>query len=272
MYIYEQVLGTIFGVGQIILGKAIETIFIIVLGLIAVNAVASIVQKALVKSKLDVSLHKFVINIVKGLIYIVVLMSVCGVFGINTTSFVAVLGAAGAAIALALKDSLANIAGGIIIIITKPFKNGDYIDLGDTAGVVQEIDLFSTTLKTFDNQVISVPNGKISTSVIKNATVEATRRVDLIFSISYGDDFDKAKSALLKLAQSNSNIFADPEPFVGVASYGESSVNLDFRVWCATENYFDVRYYITDNVKKYFDEEGVSIPFPHLEIINKKSI
>lgn len=272
MYIYEQVLGTIFGVGQIILSKAIETIFIIVLGLIAVNVVASIVQKALVKSKLDVSLHKFVINIVKGFIYIVVLMSVCGVFGINTTSFVAVLGAAGAAIALALKDSLANIAGGILIIVTKPFKNGDFVDLGDTSGIVQEIDLFSTTLKTFDNQVISVPNGKITTSVVKNATCEATRRVDLVFSISYGDDFDKAKNTLLRLAQSNSSIFTDPEPFVGVASYGDSSINLDFRVWCATENYADVRYYITNNVKKYFDEDGISIPFPHLEIINKKSI
>ncbi|MGP1570463.1 MAG: mechanosensitive ion channel family protein [Eubacteriales bacterium] len=269
MKIHERAMAKFITEVEEIAGSVVESIFIILIGVILLKICLFIVRKILLKSNIDVSLHRFILNIIKVLICIVILISVCGAVGINTTSFVAVLGAAGAAVALALKDSLANIAGGIIIIITKPFKMGDFVDLGDTCGVVQEIDLLYTILKTYDNQVISVPNGKITTSVIKNASFEETRRVDLVFSISYDDDFDKAKETLEKLAKSNSDIFSDPEPFIGIAAYNDSSIDIDFRVWCDTEKYAQIKYYITNNVKKYFDTAGISIPFPHIEIITK---
>lgn len=270
MNIHEKAMVKLIAEAEEVGIRIIESLFIVVAGILIAKICLFVVHKILLKSNLDASLHKFILNIIKVLIYIVILISVCSAVGINTTSFVAVLGAAGAAVALALKDSLANIAGGIILIITKPFKMGDFVDLGGTSGVVQEIDLLYTILKTYDNQVISVPNGKITTSVIKNASFEETRRADFVFSISYGDNFEIAKNALLTLAKSNSDIFSDPEPFVGIAKYGESSIDLDFRVWCDTEKYVQVKYYVTDNVKKYFDEAGISIPFPHIEIITTK--
>ncbi len=271
MQIHEKAIKTVLDTAEIIAGKGLESIVVIAIGFVIMKICTSVVRRLLLKSRLDVSLHKFVLNIIKVLFYIVILISVCGVLGINTTSFVAVIGAAGAAVALALKDSLANIAGGIIIIITKPFKMGDFVDLGNTQGVVQEIDLLYTRLKTYDNRMIAVPNGTVTTSVIKNSTFEETRRVDFVISISYSDDFEKAKKVLSELAKSNKDIFSQPEPFIGISAYNQSSIDLDFRIWCDTRKYFEIKYYITDNLKSRFDEAGITIPFPQLEITTKKS-
>ena len=239
-------------------------------GYIIIRLILGIVKKFLGKSTLDISLHVFIINSLKAVLWIILIVTVFGVLGIPTSTFVAVLGAGGAAIALALKDSLGNVAGGIIILVTKPFKQGDFIDITEIAGVVEHIDLLYTTLKTFDNKVVRVPNGKITTAVMVNYSTEDTRRVDCKFGIGYEDDIAKAKDVLLAVAESNPDIFADPEPFVGVAGHGDSAVELDMRVWCTNDNYWSVKYFLEENVKIAFDEAGISIPYPQLDVHNKK--
>jgi small conductance mechanosensitive channel len=189
-----------------------------------------------------------------------------GVLEVPTTPLITVLGAGGAAIALALKDSLGNIAGGMLILVNQPFKKGDEIDIGGTYGEVDKIDLFVTTLRTYDNKEITIPNGNINTSVIVNYSRRDRRRVDCKFGISYDSDIALAKSVLLRVAQSNPDIYTDPEPFVGVASHGDSSVVLDLKVWCDTEQYYAVKYYLTEQVKLAFDEADISIPFPQMDV------
>lgn len=256
---------------EAILSIAVKSIIILIIGLLILKILLAVVQRVLKRSKLDPSLYVFIANIIKVLGWIFIIISICGIIGINTNTFVAVLGAAGAAIALALKDSLANIAGGIIIIVTKPFKMGDDIDIGETAGIVQEIDLMCTRLKTYDNQAISVPNGKITTSVLKNATTEAVRRVDLVFPIAYEDDFQELKKTLLKLVMGNEDIFSQPEPFVGITNHKDGIFEVSVRVWCYTEKYWNIRNYIEENVKTAFNEAGIAMPLAKMEIVNKNN-
>lgn len=251
--------------GQI--GKAL---LVFIIGIIVIKILLGITRRALSKTPLDSSLHTFIQNSTEAILVGILLITLLGVMGIPTSTFIAVLGACGAAIALALKDSLGNIAGGIIILVTKPFKRGDYIDITEVAGIVEEIDLLYTTLKTFDNKVVSVPNGKLTTSVMTNYSKEQTRRVDCNFGIGYEDDICKVKDVLLAVAESNPNIFKEPIPFVGVSSHGESCVNIDFKVWCKTEEYWNVKYFLEENVKLAFDEAGISIPYPQLDIHTKK--
>lgn len=239
-------------------------------GYIVIRILLKIVKKFLDKSTLDVSLHTFILNSLKAVLWIILIVTIFGVLGIPTSTFVAVLGAGGAAIALALKDSLGNIAGGIIILVTKPFKQGDFIDITEVAGVVEHIDLLYTTLKTFDNKVVRVPNGKLTTAVMVNYSTENTRRVDCKFGIGYDDDIAKAKDVLLAVAESNPDIFTDPEPFVGVAGHGDSAVEIDMKVWCTNDNYWSVKYFLEENVKLAFDEAGISIPYPQVDVHNRK--
>ncbi|MEG0157257.1 MAG: mechanosensitive ion channel family protein, partial [Anaerovoracaceae bacterium] len=179
-------------------------------------------------------------------------------------------GVAGAAIALALKDSLGNVAGGIMILVTKPFSQNDYIDIGGTTGTVKHIDLLLTTLKTYDNKVITIPNGMVTTSVLTNYTREELRRVDCVFGIGFNDDLNHAKDLMLATAQANGMILDTPEPFIGVAGNSDNSVDVDFRVWCKTEDYWDVKYFLEENIKLAFDEAGICIPFPQMDIHLKK--
>lgn len=242
----------------------------LLIGYIIIRMLLGVLKKILEKSTLDVSLHTFILNSVKAALWIVLIVTVLGVLGIPTSTFVAVLGAAGAAIALALKDSLGNIAGGIIILVTKPFKQGDFIDITEIAGVVEHIDLLYTTLRTFDNKIVSIPNGKITTGVMVNYSKEDIRRVDCRFSVGYDDDIAEVKNVLFAVAEANPDILAEPEPFAGVAGHGESAVEIDFRVWCDTDKYWDVKYFLEENVKIAFDEAGISIPYPQMDIHSKK--
>ncbi|MBE6034234.1 MAG: mechanosensitive ion channel family protein [Clostridiales bacterium] len=243
---------------------------VLLIGYILIKIAVKITRRALSKNALDESLHTFIENSLKVILWIVLIVTVLGVMKIPTSTFVAVLGAGGAAIALALKDSLGNIAGGIIILVTKPFKRGDYIDIIEISGVVQEIDLLYTTLKTFDNKVVSVPNGKVTNAVMINYSAETTRRVDCKFGIGYDDDINKAKDILLAVTESNPEIFKEPAPFVGVSGHGDNSIYLDLRVWCKNEEYWNVKYFLEENVKLAFDEAGISIPYPQLEVHYKK--
>ena len=181
-----------------------------------------------------------------------------------------IAGAAGAAIALALRDSLANVAGGFMIIITKPFSKDDLIDVGEVSGKVEKIDLFLTTLKTYDNKTITIPNGLINTSILVNHSKESRRRVDCTFSIGYGNDIGKAKEILAAVCDACPDIIKEPAPVIGVANHGDSAVIMDVKAWCETDDYWDVKYFLEENVKIAFDEHDIEIPYPQMDVFIKK--
>ncbi|QIB69128.1 mechanosensitive ion channel family protein [Aminipila butyrica] len=246
-----------------VLGQAA---IVLLVGYIAIKILLGILRRTLNKTPLDASLHTFIENAAKVVLWIVLLITVLGVLGTPLSTFIAVLGAAGAAIALALKDSLSNVAGGIIVLITKPFKQGDYIDIGEVAGAVEKIDLLYTTLKTVDNKVVSIPNGKLTNAVLTNASTEDKRRVDCAFSLGPTASMDKAKELLLAVAEANPAIFQDPAPFVGIAGQGAGGVSIELKVWCKTEEYLMVKYFLEENVKLAFDEAGFSTAYPQVEV------
>lgn len=252
---------------MVLLGEmAIKLVLLIIIGLAAIKLVLIITRKTLAKSNQDPVIYTFVINAIKVVLLVVLLTMALGIVGVQMTTIVAVVGAAGAAIALALKDSLANIAGGIMIIITQPFKKDDHIDVGDVSGKVENIDLFLTTLKTFDNKTITIPNGIINTSILINHSMEDNRRVDCTFGIGYNNDIAEAKAILKEVCDSNALIFSDPKPLIGVANHGDSAVMLDLKVWCKTDDYWDVKYYLEEEVKLTFDKHGIEIPYPQMDV------
>jgi small conductance mechanosensitive channel len=248
--------------GEQVLGALI----ILVVGLILIKIFLKITRKTLEKSSLDGAIYRFILSALKIVLYVVLIVVLLGQLKVPTTPLITVLGACGAAVALALKDSLSNIAGGLLILVNKPFKQGDVIDAAGTTGSVEHIDLFVTTLKTVDNKVITVPNGTLNTSVIVNYSKEPIRRVDCKFGISYDSDIARAKEVLRTVAESNPDIFREPAPFVGVASHLDSAISLDLRVWCDTSKYFDVKYYLEEQVKLAFDEANITIPFPQMDV------
>ena len=248
-------------------GKLLLTI---ILGMIAIKVMMKVTKKALDKSDADPSVYAFVKNAVR-IICVVVIVTMClSIMGIPMSTVIAVLGAAGAAIALALKDSLANVAGGMMIIMTKPFNKDDLIDVGDVSGKVEKIDLFLTTLKTYDNKIITIPNGLINTSILVNHSKECKRRVDCTFGIGYNNDIIKAKEILENVCDACTDIMEEPAPIIGVANHGDNAVMLDVKAWCDTEKYWDVKYFLEENVKLAFDEHDIEIPYPQMDVHIKK--
>lgn len=243
-----------------------QAVLVFVIGFAAIKIILAILRRTLNKTPLDASLHTFIENAAKVILWILLLITVLGVLGMPLSTFVAVLGAAGAAIALALKDSLGNVAGGIIVLVTKPFKQGDFIDIGEVAGSVEKIDLLYTTLKTADNKVVNIPNGKLSNAVLTNASTEELRRVDCVFGIGPSDSLDRAKDMLLAVAESNPAVRKEPAPFVGMAGQGAGCVNMELKVWCENSEYWNVKYFLEENVKLAFDEAGFSAPYPQIEV------
>ena len=243
---------------------------IVLAGYILISIFCRIIRKALRKSKLDEALHAFVINSTKIVLWIMVAITALSYVGIQTSAFLTALGAAGVAVALALKDSLGNFAGGILIILSKPFSKGDYIQENETGGQVEKIDLLYTTLLTFDNKVITIPNGKLANSTIVNYTRSQNRRVDCTFSVSYQDDIGKVKDVLQTVVESNSLIFTEPSPIIGVSGQSDWSIDIDLKVWCKTQDYWDVKYFLQEQVKYAFDEADITIPFPQMEVRLKK--
>ena len=250
--------------------RLIGLAILLALGLAVIKIIMIITRKALAKGNSDPVIYTFVINAVKAVLIITLITMALGVMGVQMTTIIAVIGAAGAAIALALRDSLANIAGGIMIIITQPFSKDDLIDVGDVSGKVENIDLFLTTLKTYDNKTITIPNGLINTSILVNHSKEDLRRVDCTFGIGYNNDISKAKSILQNLCDSNSMIHKEPAPLIGVANHGNNAVILDLKAWCNTDDYWDVKYYLEENVKLAFDEQNIEIPYPQMDVHLKK--
>ena len=245
----------------------IRLALIIIIGLIVITILLAVIRRLLKKiDSLDEMLHSFIINAVR-VICIIVLIAIClDTLGVNIGTIVAVLGAAGAAIALALKDSLSNVAGGLMIIITQPFKQGDLINIGEYRGRVQKIGLFLTTLRTLNYQTITIPNGLVNTSILVNESREETRRVDLTFNISYDSDVTRAKEILRDVCRQTNLVLKEREPAIGVRSNDDSAIVLDLLAWCRTEDYFDTEYYLQEEVKKAFDAAGIKIPYPHLVV------
>jgi len=250
--------------------NGIKALAVLIIGWIIAGLVSGLVRRKMMSSKnIDPTLGSFVGSIVKWVILLMVLVAVLGLFGIEATSLVAVLGAATLAIGLALQGTLSDIAAGFMLILFRPYKLGQYVDIGGTSGTVQDLNLFVTELVTPDNVQIIVPNGQAWGAIITNYSHHETRRVDLTFGIDYTDDADKAMAAIKRLAEADERIHADPEPWIRVTNLGESSVDLTARLWCDASDYWDVKFELTKAVKEAFDSEGISIPYPHSVEIRK---
>lgn len=243
---------------------------IVLAGYILIRVVCRITRGALAKSSLDGALHTFIINCVRIVLWILVAITALSYAGIPVSAFLAALGAAGVAVALALKDSLGNFAGGILIILTKPFSKGDYIEDSDTGGQVEKIDLLYTTLLTYDNKVVTIPNGKLANSTIINYTRKGSRRVECTFSVMDNSDFSRVKDILLAIAESNPDIFSEPEPLIGILGQGEGKIDVNMKVWCSTQDYLNVLYFLQEQVRIAFAEAGIDMAYPRMEVRLKK--
>jgi len=242
--------------------QVIGAIIILILGRIGAGMGRKLIERLLIKAKTDSAVISFASSLTYFLILTFAVLAALAKFGIHTASFVAVLGAAGFAVGFALQGSLANFAAGVLILVLRPFKTGDYIDAGGTAGTVKDIELFNTVLATPDNVKILVPNGKLFGNVIKNFSSYDTRRIDLVVGIGYGSSIGKAVEVLQALIKKEKRILSDPQAQIAVNELADSSVNLVVRPWVKKEDYWDVRWALTRAIKEAFDEHGIEIPFP----------
>lgn len=246
--------------------KVMIALAIFFVGKFVAKKVVKIVESLMIKSKIDQTLANFAGNILYGLALAFVVIAALSQLGIDTTSLAAVMAAAGLAIGLALQDSLSNLASGVMIILFRPFKIGDFIEAGGTSGTVEEISIFTTNMKTPDNKTIIVPNGAIISGNIINYSTKPTRRVDMVFGCGYGDDLKKAKKVITKIIESDERILKDPEPVIAVSELADSSVNFVVRPWVNAADYWAVFFDTHEKVKLEFDKAGVSIPFPQQDI------
>jgi small conductance mechanosensitive channel len=246
--------------------QVLEAVLILVIGLWVAKLITKAFNKMLTKREVDVTLTKFFTAMVRISLITFVVIAAIHQAGIETMSFVAVLGGAGLAVGLALQGSLSNFASGVMLIIFKPIKVGDYIEGGGTAGSVQEIGIFVTKLNSPDNKVIFVPNSKLASDNIVNYTLNDTRRIDMVFGIGYGDDINKAKEIIGNVLKENPKVLKDPAPAIFVSELGDSSVNFVVRPWSKTSDYWDVYFDVTETIKKKFDENNIEIPFPQRDV------
>ena len=250
--------------------KVIGALIVIIIGLRIAGWLANLVRKfALRRDDVDDTLGNFFASIVRWAVTAAVFITALGVFGVEATSFVAILGALTLAIGLSMQGALGNIASGVMIMLFRPYKLGDYVEAAGVAGSVKDINLFQTVLATPDNVKIMVPNSQAIDGVIKNYSGYATRRVDVTFGIDYEDDIDKAIGIIRSIVEAEPRILADPEPFVKVTELGASSVDITSRSWVMAVDYWDVKFELTKQVKHAFDQAGVSIPYPHTTMVQK---
>jgi len=246
--------------------KLISALITLVIGLWIIKILTNALARMLDRKNIDLSLRGFLKSMTGIVLKILLVISVIGMMGIQMTSFIAILGAAGLAVGMALSGTLQNFAGGVIILIIKPFKVGDYIEAQGYAGSVREIQIFNTILKTPDNVTIIIPNGGLSTGSVKNYSTEAQRRVDFVFGIAYGDDYDLAKSLITKLVEADSRVLKDPAPFIVLSELADSSVNITVRIWAQASDYWGLKFDLTERVYKEFPKAGLNIPFPQMDL------
>lgn len=246
--------------------KIIAAILIFVIGKWLTNKLTAISKRLMMKAKVDNTLVTFVDKIIYFVLLLMVIFTALNTLGINTTSFLAVFGAASLAIGLALKDSLSNIGAAVIIILFRPYKVGEFIDAAGANGTVIDINLFSTVIEAIDKSLTIVPNSSVIGGNITNFSRREMRRVDHVFGIGYKDDLRLAKEVMLEVIAADERVLAEPAPLVAVSALADSSVNFNFRVWVKTEEYWDVYYDMLEKVKLAFDARGISIPYPQIDI------
>ncbi len=249
--------------------RVLYAIAIFVVGRYISKWLKGIVEKLMVKAQIDKTLVSFVSSVVYALLLVFVILAALSKLGVNTTSFIAVLGAAGLAVGLALQGTIANVGAAVLIILFRPFKVGDFVEAGGATGTVEEINMFSTIFRTGDNKVVIVPNSAIIGGKITNYSAKETRRVDWTFGIGYEDDLKLAKETLKEIIESEPRILKEPPPLVAVSELADSSVNFVVRAWVKAKDYWDVYFSIIEKVKLTFDEKGISIPYPQLDIHQK---
>lgn len=241
-------------------------ILIFIVGRILVSIIGGIVRRLLITAKMDDILVNFISAIVRWILYLFVIIAALSQLGINTTSLIALIGAAGLAVALSLKDSMQNFAAGVMLLVFRPFKKGDFVEVASTSGSVEQINIFSSTLLTPDNKLVIVPNGQIYSDVITNYSATGTRRIDMVFGIGYEDDIAKAKVIIEEILKSESRVLNSPEYVIAVGELADSSVNFYVRPWVASSNYWPVHFDLTERIKLEFDKNEISIPFPQMDV------
>ena len=246
--------------------KILLAIVVFIVGRWIVRRLNKLLAKILEKRQVEASLSTFVKSLVNITLTLLLIIVVIGVLGIETSSFIALFASAGVAIGMALSGTLQNFAGGVMILLFKPFKVGDTIEAQGQSGTVREIQIFNTILATPDNKIIIIPNGGLSTGLMKNYSREATRRVDWEFGIAYGDDYTKAKAVIARLLDADGRVLKDPAYFIALTSLGESSVNIVVRAWVNAGDYWGVYFDMNETVYKTFAEENLNIPFPQLDV------
>lgn len=246
--------------------KVLIAVVIVVVGKKLARWLGDAVEKSLQKKEMDVEIQHFVSTLVYYAVLIFVMIAALGQLGIHTASFVAVIGAAGLAVGLALQGSLANFAAGVLILIFKPYRVGDFVEIAGVSGSIAKVLVFTTELNTGDNKRVIIPNGQAMGGTITNYSTNDTRRVDLVMGIGYGDDIDKAKKVLEEVVAADERVLQDPAPTIAVVALADSSVNFVVRPWVNKADYWGVHFALTEAVKKRFDEEGISIPFPQTDV------
>ncbi len=241
-------------------------IAIVLVGRVVVKWLIKLIRKLMVRAEVDAILVNFISSIVNAVLLLFVFIAALDQLGVDTTSLIALLGAAGLAVGLALQNSLQNFAAGVMMIVFRPFKLGDFIEAGGVVGVVEQIGIFSTTMKTGDNREIIVPNGQIYSGAITNYSARDTRRIDMVFGIGYDDDMLKAKQIMENILAEHPQVLDDPAPAVAVAELADSSVNFNVRPWVKSEHYWGVRSELIEQIKLAFDKEGISIPYPQMDV------
>ena len=257
---YLKQLGTDVGL------KILFGLVVLFIGMKLAKWIVKLVSKGRGFNKLEASVQGFLLSFLKIMLYALVIASAAIIWGIPTTSFLTIFTSAGVAVGLALQGALSNFAGGLMILIFKPFKIGDFIENGSAMGTVKDITIIYTILTTVDNKVITIPNGTLTNSNVINYSTQPQRRVDIKFSTGYGDDIDKVKRVLMEVAESHEKILKDPAPFVRLVAQASSSLDYTFRVWCSGADYWDVYFDMMERVKKAFDENGISIPFQQIDV------
>ena len=246
--------------------KLLAAIVVLLLGRWVIKLIKKGLTKMMMRRNNNPSLNSFLMSLVSVALTFFLIMAIVGILGINTSSLVALLASAGLAVGMALSGTLQNFAGGVMIMLFKPFKVGDFISAQGYEGKVNEIQIFNTHLLTTDNKEVILPNGILSTGTMTNFSKQETRRVDWVFSIAYGDDYDKAKTVLRRLCDEDQRILKTPEPFIELGKLNNSSVDITFRVWVNSEDYWAVYFNMNEKVYKAFAHEGLNIPFPQMDV------
>ncbi|MBQ9106612.1 MAG: mechanosensitive ion channel family protein [Clostridia bacterium] len=263
---WSAILNNLINLAQSVGLKLLAGILVLVVGLKLVKWIVKRLEKSKGFSKLEGAAKSFLISLIKIVLNVLVLVTAMSIFGIPMTSFVTIIATAGAAVGLALQGSLSNFAGGLMLLIFKPFRVGDFIESNGASGTVTDISIIYTTLLTPDNKKVTLPNGNLTNSVVVNYSSEETRRVDLSFSVAYDTDIEKVKDILLKAAKGHSLVLADPEPFSRLSQQGDSALVFALRVWTKNSDYWQVNFDLNEQIKKTFDEQGIVIPYQQIDV------